>query len=148
MLRLFGCRRFRRLCEEREDRTISPRQLEFMATHRTACTPCRREEAASENSLNMLRSMSLSVDPTDAFDTRLVRMVKIERGRERLAYWFPAVIGAGIASFAMFALMQLVTASHSVKPFLVPASARNTVAPIQSEPRLILPAEARQPAIR
>jgi hypothetical protein len=112
-----------------------------MEAHRAACTDCRREEEASESSLNMLRSISLDVETTPAFEKRLVRMVKVDRGRDRFAYWFPAIVGAGIASFAMFALMQLVTAPQSVKPFLVPASAQNTVSPSQAEPRLLLEPE-------
>ena len=146
---MFGCQKFRRLCEEREDFTFSEGQQAFMAAHREACERCRREEAASTNSLNMLRSMALTVEPSEAFDRRLVRMVKVDRGRDRFAYWFPAIFGAAIASFAMFALMQLVTASHSVQPFLAPASARNTVNPDQPEPRLILAPEFREsPVIR
>lgn len=101
------------------------------------------------NSLNMLRAMAINVQPSDSFDVRLVRRVRVERGRERFAYWFPAVVGAGIASFATFALMQLVTASHPVKPFLNRAAeARNSVAPDQAEPRLILTPESRQPIVR
>jgi hypothetical protein len=145
---MFGCRKFQRLCEEREDHGFTPRQLAFMNEHRAACAICRREEAASTNSLNMLRSISLEVQPTEAFDKRLVRMVQVERSRDRFAYWFPAIIGAGIASFAMFALMQLVTAPQSVKPFLVPASASNSVAPSQIEPRLLLTPDSLQPVKR
>ena len=87
----------------------------------------------------MLRAMTINVQPSEAFDVRLVRRVHLEQRRDRFAYWFPAIIGAGIASFATFALMQLVTASHPVKPFLKsPAEARNDVAPNQVEPRLLL----------
>jgi hypothetical protein len=135
----FGCRKFQRLCEDREDRELRPREILFVDAHRQACSPCRTQESASRNSLNMLRAISMNVEPSEAFDVRLVRRFKLEQSRERFAYWFPAIIGAGIASFATFALMQLVTASHPVKPFLKsPAEARNDVAPNQIEPRLLL----------
>ncbi|MHB8635424.1 MAG: hypothetical protein ACYC96_03010 [Fimbriimonadaceae bacterium] len=135
----FGCRKFRRLCEEREDRALRARESAFLDLHRTACDPCRLQESASTNSLNMLRAMAISVHPSEAFDARVVRLVRVSRGRDRFAYWFPAIIGAGIASFATFALMQLVTAPHSVKPFLRRAEASNAITPDQAEPRLLLP---------
>ena len=146
--RPYRCRKFQRLCEEREDRDLRHHEFTYVETHRAACDPCRLCESASQNSLNMLRAMTLSVQPSDAFDARLVRLVRVDRGRDRFAYWFPAIIGAGIASFAMFALMQLVTASTPLKPFLVPAAARNSVAPDQAEPRLLLESEIRQPVAR
>jgi hypothetical protein len=142
----YGCRKFQRLCEEREDRDLRPREFAYVHKHREACEECRQQESACRNSLNMLRAMSMSVQPSESFDTRLVRRVRIERGRDRFAYWFPAIVGAGIASFATFALMQLVTASHPVKPFLKsPAEASNAAEPDQFEPRLLLEPEARKP---
>jgi hypothetical protein len=148
-VRSLGCRKFQRLCEEREDRQLKPREVSFVEKHRTACEPCRLQESASMNSLNMLRAMTLSVQPSDLFDVRLVRRVRIERSRDRLAYWFPAIVGAGIASFAMFALMQLVTASTPLKPFLdAKAPASNIVTPYQAEPRLIIESAMRTPVAR
>ena len=93
--------------------------------------------------------MTISVQASESFDVRLVRRVRIERGRDRFAYWFPAIVGAGIASFGTFALMQLVTASTPMKPFLLPhVSASNSVAPDQMQPRLLLEGEPRQPVTR
>lgn len=135
-----NCRKFKRLCEDREDRNLKPREDEFVRTHRASCEPCRQHEFASRSSLNMLRAMSLDVTPTDEFDVKLVRRVRLNQGRDRFAYWFPAVLGAGIASFAMFALMQLVTSSRSVQPLLrnPMAQARNSVPRDQTEPQLLL----------
>ncbi|HLK13169.1 MAG TPA: hypothetical protein VKT78_00050 [Fimbriimonadaceae bacterium] len=138
-----NCRKFRRLCLEREDRELRPRETAFVDSHREACDPCRIQEAASVNSLNMLRAITMTVQPSDSYDSKLVRRVKIDRGRDRFAYWFPGIVSAGIASFAMFALLQLVTSSHPVKPFIDrSAGAQNFAAPDQIEPRLLLAPEA------
>lgn len=111
---MFDCFRFRRLCETREDRPLTDSEDRFMALHRTGCDRCRNHEVATSSSLNMLRSVTLSPEPDNGYDLQLVRMIRLDRARDGFAYWSPALIGAAIASFAFFALMQIVTASHTL----------------------------------
>lgn len=108
-VRLFGCRKFGRLLNEREDRKLSSGEELFLERHRAACDNCRREESASQLSLNMLRAARLDVAPGRNFDERLIRRVKILRVRESLGYWSPALLGSAIACMALLVTLHLLS---------------------------------------
>jgi len=112
-VRLFGCRKFGRLLNEREDRQLSEVELQFLGRHRSVCSSCRREEAASQLSLNMLRAAALDIAPGNGFDERLMRRLRITRVRESLSYWSPALVGSAIACLTLLVTLQLLSGSRT-----------------------------------
>jgi hypothetical protein len=108
-IRLFGCRKFGRLLNEREDRCLTVSEEMFLVRHRSACDYCRCQESASQLSLNMLRAATMDVSPGRAFDERVLRRVRIVRVRESLSYWSPALLGSAIACMALLVTLHLLS---------------------------------------
>lgn len=110
-MRVFGCSRFRRLASEELDREVSPREHVFMVKHRAACPACREAESQSSLALNFLRSAALEVEVHPQFDERVIRKLRVQRTRESIRYWSPAVAGGFIAGLAVIAALQMITRS-------------------------------------
>ena len=111
--RVFGCGKYRRLMNEKNDRTLGLGEREFMAKHRDVCVECRKQEALSSSALNMLRLASFAEDE-DSFDSglqfeeRVLRRLRVNNTRESIRYWSPAFVGAAIAGLTVLAALQLV----------------------------------------
>jgi hypothetical protein len=104
-----NCRSFVRLTGEAHDRELSSKEVEFVNRHRTTCEACAEREHECSSALDMLRQAVLDVAPGSGFNDRVIRMARVNRRRESLRYWAPAIAGAGIAVLTLFATMQLVT---------------------------------------
>ena len=143
-LRLFGCGRFSHLLAERDDRALTEGEELFLSRHRDVCSACRSFESLSDTSLDLLRSLAFDADEevTPNYDQKLIRRVKITQGRQKFSYWFPAIVGAGIASLAVFAIIQLASGAYSFGPdqkhFSPTGSAEMTQPKPNSRPRLII----------
>ena len=115
------CRRFRRLAVEVRDRELDDREHKFLIAHRGACDPCRRHEQSLAGAFDGLMSIVLvDAEPSHNYEERLLRRLKVSRGRDTWRYWSPALIGACVASVALLAAMQLVAQSTSL-PLYHPA---------------------------
>lgn len=132
-IRVFGCRKFGRLLNEREDRALTAFELHFLARHRTVCDRCKKEESASQLSLNMLRAATMDVAPGRGFDERLIRRVRIHRVRESLGYWSPAILGSAIACMALLVTLHLLATPATARGTGLPTGqARRTADPFPS----------------
>jgi predicted anti-sigma-YlaC factor YlaD len=134
-LRVFGCRKFRRLVSDALDRELSPGEGIFMGRHRSVCQTCRTVERQSSLALNMLREAAFESQPSIAFEDRVLRLWRVQRMRARVAYWSPAVFGAAIAGIAILAALQMI--SHSSKMPSVPV--RGTTIEAKNRPALDVP---------
>jgi hypothetical protein len=89
--------------------------------------------------LNMLRSAMLEPEVEPHFDERLIRRVKVQRVKESLGYWSPALAGAVIAGMTIFAALGLVTRSgQAPQPELNGGQAKRLVEPAREFPSLEL----------
>jgi hypothetical protein len=110
--RLFGCGKYRRLMNEKFDRTLGVGEREFMARHRAVCDDCRREEIQGTCALNMLRLAASEEDDFSngmVFEERVLRRLRVQTTRESVRYWSPAFVGAVIAGITVLAALQLVS---------------------------------------
>ncbi len=127
-VRIFGCKKFSRLLNDREDRVLRPSELRFLDKHRAVCQGCRKEDSASVISLNMLRAAVLEVSPGIRFDERVIRRWRVQHVRESVAYWAPALVGGAIASFALFVTLHLLTVQSAPASATIPGGeAMNSV---------------------
>ena len=106
------CQRFETLCEEKRDRSLTDAEVEFLSAHRFSCAPCADVEMASEDAMNVLRTSALDAETEYDFDRRLLRRLKSQTVKEGFNYWTPAVIGAALACFAVFAALSLLSESN------------------------------------
>lgn len=120
-VRLFGCKKFGRLLNEREDRLLKDSEIGFLAKHRSVCPACKKEEAASVLSLNMLRAAAMEEAPAEHFDERLLRRIRVSRVKESLGYWTPALLGGGIACVALFVTLHLLSQPTRAGSVTLPA---------------------------
>lgn len=109
---------------EKFDRELSKGETDFMASHRTGCDECRREEAHGACALNMLRLSSIGdedVAPSLVFEERVIRRLRVQTARESVRYWSPAFFGAAIAGLTVLAALQLVSNRQLVPNVTHPA---------------------------
>jgi len=110
-MRIFGCSKFKRLASEQLDRNLSPREEAFLHKHRLACPDCHAAQSQSSVALNFLRAATIEVDVHPQFEERVIRKLRVQKTRESLRYWSPAVLGAFIAGLAVVAALQMITRS-------------------------------------
>lgn len=69
----------------------------------------------------LLRGAMIDDEPQhdEAFRTRILRRWKVERSRKSIHYWTPAILGAAIASVALFALLQMLSQPQQLAPIRV-----------------------------
>jgi len=104
-----SCGRFHRLATERDDRDLTPSELQFMERHGGACEECRQFEAQSRMALNMLRQAALDPEVSCGFDRRVTRRAQLVRAKDGLRYWSPALVGAAIACVCVVATLAVLT---------------------------------------
>jgi len=109
-----SCRRFERLTSESFDRDLLTEEADFLRSHRSACSACRREEEQGAIALNMLRQSALDADSDDAFDRRVIRRVKSQTVRDGFRYWSPVALGATLAMVGLLAAMQVALQSDGL----------------------------------
>ena len=132
------CRKFEKLVLDSEDRSLSSRELTFVESHKNHCTSCERFIGETFASLTALRNSKDNYEGVETFDLHVVRMVKVQAGRDTWKYWLPAVLSAGIAAIAAFALMQLLSGTTYSKPIIFrDRSAMNSTSTFS--PRLVYP---------
>lgn len=126
-----SCQRFSRLSSEAEDRDLNLSEQSFLDTHRDECEACRESSMSSSFALDMLRGAAFTdeeIEVSPMFDERVIRMVRLNSVRNRLTYWSPAAVGAGIACIALFAMLHVAATPTQMKDAEVPGGqARNTV---------------------
>jgi hypothetical protein len=121
ILRKIGCRRFRKLIHERDDRVLDRQEQLFVHKHRTACPGCRTIEKSHSLALDMLRSAALDSEPGVQFEERVIRRLKVQHVRESIGYWSPAIAGASLACLALFAALTLMGKPQQLKQADFPA---------------------------
>jgi hypothetical protein len=136
------CRRFSRLLNEREDRSLTANEAAFIESHREACACCRRLEQQSFISLDLLRLASIDVEAAPGFDHRVIRRAKNQATVDTVRYWSPALVGAAVAGIAALAAIQIVTRSNHLPQVKVPGAESRKVSP-SSEPLLRLERDRR-----
>ena len=121
MVRVFGCRRFRWLASEREDRDLSPKELRFYHAHRECCVKCATYDSQAHEALDVLRGAAFhDVEANPHFDERVIRRFRTQKVRESLKYWSPALAGALIACVSIFATLSMVSQPDRLKTANVP----------------------------
>jgi hypothetical protein len=122
MTRIFGCRRFRRLASEREDRELLQSESRFYDAHRSVCKACRLYDSQAHEALGVLRGAAFGdVELTPMFDERVIRRFRAQKVKESIQYWSPALAGAVIACVAIFATLAMVSRPDQLKTANVPA---------------------------
>jgi len=119
--RVFGCRKYRKLCYDRRDRWLAPKEMSFMSRHEAVCPTCERRMQVAVVALNMLRQETLEAGTRPNFDERVLRRFKVESMRLSLNYWSPALIGAAVGGLVVLAAMQMIAQSSHLPSFRVPA---------------------------
>lgn len=118
--RLFGCRKFSRLCSEQADRQLSPAEVRFLTRHRAVCSDCSSLEQTTACALNMLRLAALEPEIQPMFEDRVIRRLKVRQVKESLNYWSPALVGAGIACIVLFVTLHLAASTSQVNQANLP----------------------------
>lgn len=117
--RLFGCGKFSRLLSDREDRALTDRELRFLGRHKAVCDACARQETSFHQSLNMLRGATLNPVVTKGFDERVLRRLRVNRVKQSIEYWSPALMGSAVACIALLVTLNLL-AGPAVKSAHLP----------------------------
>ncbi len=128
------CRKFESITVDWAPEELSESQSDFVANHEKSCQACRMAYRAQVIGLDLLRGSACTVDATEIsanFEETVVRNLRVQKKRDSWGYWWPAGLGAAIASLAAFAAMQLVSGSASFKPiFYRGQEARNNTSGI------------------
>lgn len=112
----FGCRKFRRLSSEQEDRELTARESRFFDAHRARCSACRIYHSQTHAALDVLRGAAFTeVELTPMFDERVIRRFRAQKVKESIRYWSPALAGAMIACIAIFATLAMVSRPEQLK---------------------------------
>jgi len=136
-----NCKKFEHLLCEVGDRDLTELEEVFMAEHSKGCASCGAVQNAQSSSLKLLKDGALNHEGNEQFDLRLVRIININRARESYAYWFPAVISAGIAAIAAFALMQILSGTYVARPILFHGPQANNGSQNKIQPKLVYPTQ-------
>jgi len=135
-MRVFGCRKFKRLASEAFDRDLRPQEDAFLQKHRQACAECSAFQHQSSLALNFLRAATIDVDVHPMFEERVIRKLRVQTTRESLRYWSPAVAGAFIAGLAVVAALQIITRSAEIPPVRLPGGEARRITLSKSKPAL------------
>jgi hypothetical protein len=139
MVRVFGCRRFRWLASEREDRSLTQQEQKFYDAHLTCCPDCATYDSQTHEALDVLRGAAfLEVDSTPMFEERVIRRLRTQQVRESIRYWSPALAGAVIACVAIFATLAMVARPDRLKSANMPAGSASRFHEREATPSLEL----------
>lgn len=143
-VRLFGCKKYRKLSAEASDRELTVRESRFLDKHSAVCPRCVDEVAESSMALNMLRAATLDATAEPAFEQKVLRQYRVNNVRASIRYWSPALAGAGIACIALFAAFALLgRPSMLQRDHKVLDQTRRVDIPNRALPSLVLPDNAR-----
>lgn len=118
-LRVFGCRKYRKLYYDRRDRKLSVREQGFMSKHEAVCPNCERRMQIAVVALNMLRQEALEGCARPNFEDRVLRRFRVETVRGSFGYWSPAVLGAAVAGLVVLAALQMIAQPSRLPSFQV-----------------------------
>ncbi len=118
--RIFGCNKFRRLCNEKLDRPLTETEELYVERHREVCRECAEFDFGGAQGLNILRSYQLDVELTPHFEDRVIRRIRIIRTKDGFKYWRPAIVGASIACTVFFFGLQAIVQSTQPTRFSHP----------------------------
>jgi hypothetical protein len=134
-----ACKRFKRLWNEQDERSLTRRESRFLDAHRCACQECQGFEASTASALGMLRMASMDAQVSPGFDDRVLRRAKVQTVRQSLKYWSPAFVGGAIACIALVAALQIAATPSQLKSATLPeGEARLGPNPDHPMPKLIL----------
>ncbi|HRJ27696.1 MAG TPA: hypothetical protein PLO61_09345 [Fimbriimonadaceae bacterium] len=111
---MLGCRRHARLLDKSRDAELSTREALFLANHESRCERCAAL-AEADWGLSVLREQAFPEDLelSPQFTANVVAMVRVDRGRERVSYWAPAMVGATVAAIAVMVMLQLFSRANA-----------------------------------
>lgn len=113
--RLFGCGRYEYLAVKLQDNELSATELAFFEHHEDLCPSCRKEQELVQEGLNLLRGLVMEPhEVSDGFQDRIVRRFRVQRGRESIGYWSPALAGAVVGGLILISALQLISNSGVV----------------------------------
>ncbi|MBL8088414.1 MAG: hypothetical protein JNM85_10155 [Chthonomonas sp.] len=99
-------KKFWKLWHISHDRELTDREEYFVLNLMREAPEIEAEAGENEKAFAALRDESMDVTPSPEFDARLLRMAKVQFGRDQFRYWSPALAGACIAAVAVFAILQ------------------------------------------
>jgi hypothetical protein len=140
----FGCFRFHRLWDTRDERDLTSGEERFIENHVAACHQCSEFAETASTALNLLREAALEPEVSLSFDDRVIRKVRVQTVRESLGYWSPALVGGLIACVAVFATLQIAATPVQLREANLPiGEARREIKNDGPLPSLILHDELR-----
>lgn len=80
------------------------------------------DDLAMIEAMAALRDGAIEPAVDDSFDTRLLRLWRVQRTRSSIWYWSPALVGASVAAVALLAVLQLIANSRDIRPINVPGA--------------------------
>lgn len=125
-------RRYEALLIEQRDRSLTEKELAFLARYRASHPECGHFEAKGDEAFSMLRGLAVEDEQgySERFETRVIRRWKLNSVRDTATYWSPAICGAVIAAVALLAIFQLLGRGSTMPPLSVTGSeARRTELP-------------------
>ncbi len=111
----------------------SEEDLAFLNAMRTKAPDLFATFEAEEEAMAELRGAALHPTPSANFDANLSRKLRVSAVRDSFRYWSPAIIGAGVAAIALWALLQSMVQT-SVPVQLQQQEARRVVFPALPNP--------------
>jgi hypothetical protein len=113
--RLFGCGKYEYLAVKLHDNELSNKELAFFEHHEALCATCRKEQELAEQGLNLLRGLVMEPHEVSAgFEDRILRRFRVQKGRESIGYWSPALAGAVVGGLILISALQLISNSGVV----------------------------------
>jgi predicted anti-sigma-YlaC factor YlaD len=111
-----ACDDFRKLHERQEEGPLRRRDQQRYDEHLNDCGECAEWLESRHNSLFCLRLVKSEVEPSEGFSERLQTKMQ-GLGKQRLAYWSPAIVGAAVTALFLLMLLQVATgtAANAVK---------------------------------
>ncbi len=104
----FARRRFWSSVRDHEPVEWTPEELQLVADALVDDPELAALFEAETSAVDALRTADEGYDPGEAFNTKVLRRWRVEQNRG-IAYWSPALIGAGVAALAILAALQMIS---------------------------------------
>ncbi|MBS1706083.1 MAG: hypothetical protein JST40_09425 [Armatimonadetes bacterium] len=127
---MFDRLKFWRLVHRGEERGLSPKEVAQLDVLREKRPELAALEELDQTWLAVLRAQRLEPVASARFEQNLMRRLEVSSQKEKVRYWFPAVLGAAITAGVMFVIFQII--SSPVAPIdLKNHEARNAGTPVE-----------------
>lgn len=127
-----GSKKFFRLNREQEVRDLTASEQNFLDAYGEDHSELAEEWESERLAMNFLRGQVIQHEPSEGFETKILRQHRVSAVKHSISYWSPAIVGGSIAAIAALAILQVLVHSRETRATFKPgeSEARNSSQPL------------------